>query len=546
MDAICQSIHNVFQSPHVSRQILPFVKCIEIGCCVRCACRFLHVGQRYVYTATDEQWRIVLPELLQQAVAAGAAADVLTLNQPRDAKCIACFNIFSIISASDFPQTVLHEIAAQRHEFTDYYVAVATPQSILIRTTAIWLFLLRTFGDNFRSTDVPLHKGVMDLKDLARERIVSILTEAFPNTNYAATNTCEFQIRVEFRHDGDENDWRFQAAAQAQQGRRSAAQRRSTKMNKFAPSTERCSIVVLTAFMKGANYDKYVEFGCGIPQPVTEPVTFTLVCERYSIFIAGRYFKYSRDVSQTEFIVKGERIGNSSVDDAIAKVVFPFFDADDKVFLSAGREDMDVRMLGSGRPFVIELVNARRITCTPEDCARLQLQINQSEDVGVQQLQMVAKEFVAQVKAGETTKRKLYRCVVWTSRALTQNDYQTINAIRDLTLDQKTPIRVLHRRSLAIRKKLIEYAHSDRINPHFLVLDLRTSAGTYVKEFVHGDLGRTTPNLGGILGCAADILQLDVMDVDMLLPSQRLAAGLSAMESAAEMAAAANESDSNG
>lgn len=28
-------------------------------------------------------------------------------------------------------------------------------------------------------------------------------------------------------------------------------------------------------------------------------------------------------------------------------------------FMHAGREDFDVRMLGSGRPFVLEIINAR-------------------------------------------------------------------------------------------------------------------------------------------------------------------------------------------
>lgn len=37
-------------------------------------------------------------------------------------------------------------------------------------------------------------------------------------------------------------------------------------------------------------------------------------------------------------------------------------------------------------------------------------------------------------------------------------------------------------------------------------------AGTYIKEFVHGDFGRTVPNLATLLGggCEADILSLDV------------------------------------
>ena len=44
-----------------------------------------------------------------------------------------------------------------------------------------------------------------------------------------------------------------------------------------------------------------------------------------------------------------------------------------------------------------------------------------------------------------------------------------------------------------------------------LQLDLCTQAGTYVKEFVHSDFGRTHPSVGSLLGCEADILQLDVL-----------------------------------
>jgi tRNA pseudouridine synthase 10 len=42
-------------------------------------------------------------------------------------------------------------------------------------------------------------------------------------------------------------------------------------------------------------------------------------------------------------------------------------------------------------------------------------------------------------------------------------------------------------------------------------------AGTYIKEFVHGDGGRTTPNLGSLLSCdgPAEIIFLDVLEVHM-------------------------------
>lgn len=51
---------------------------------------------------------------------------------------------------------------------------------------------------------------------------------------------------------------------------------------------------------------------------------------------------------------------------------------------------------------------------------------------------------------------------------------------------------------------------SCRINDHWFCLRMSTSAGTYVKEFVHGDCGRTSPSISSLLGGARiDITELD-------------------------------------
>ena len=62
-----------------------------------------------------------------------------------------------------------------------------------------------------------------------------------------------------------------------------------------------------------------------------------------------------------------------------------------------------------------------------------------------------------------------------------------------------------------MRERAVYAMEAKILGPRFLLLDLTTQAGTYVKEFVHGDLGRTTLNVGALLGCEADILQLDVV-----------------------------------
>ena len=85
--------------------------------------------------------------------------------------------------------------------------------------------------------------------------------------------------------------------------------------------------------------------------------------------------------------------------------------------------------------------------------------------------------------------------------------------IKDLIIQQTTPIRVLHRRTLAVREKVVHRLRARYINQHYMHVCLLASAGTYIKEFVHGDLGRTVPSIGSLLESEADILQLDVTNV---------------------------------
>lgn len=74
---------------------------------------------------------------------------------------------------------------------------------------------------------------------------------------------------------------------------------------------------------------------------------------------------------------------------------------------------------------------------------------------------------------------------------MTEEEAAKLNRTEEFVLDQRTPIRVLHRRSSAVRKKTIHSMQCTYVSAHYLVLDLVTQAGTYVKELVHGDMGRT-------------------------------------------------------
>ena len=61
-------------------------------------------------------------------------------------------------------------------------------------------------------------------------------------------------------------------------------------------------------------------------------------------------------------------------------------------FSASGREDVDVRALGRGRPFVCELLNPRRVKFTSEEVRNLEANINKSNsEVAVRDLQFVSK-----------------------------------------------------------------------------------------------------------------------------------------------------------
>ncbi|OMP03014.1 hypothetical protein CCACVL1_02646 [Corchorus capsularis] len=258
-------------------------------------------------------------------------------------------------------------------------------------------------------------------------------------------------------------------------------------------------------------------FGFSI-EKVSEPCNLLYLCCRTPIYLCGRYLKYSRNVSQTRWMIGEERKGEASVEEIIGSQVLPMCRGDNYKFHAAGREDIDVRMLGSGRPFLVEIQNARQV---PSEMVvkEIECKINSLENklAGVKNLKVVGSQGWTLMREGESEKQKQYCALVWISRPLEDEDMRSISLLNDMQILQRTPIRVLHRRSPLEREKIIHWMKIEKIagSSQYFLLHLCTQAGTYIKEFVHGDLGRTQPSIGSILGCRAEILQLDVTDVKM-------------------------------
>ncbi|KAA0151817.1 hypothetical protein FNF27_06246 [Cafeteria roenbergensis] len=278
------------------------------------------------------------------------------------------------------------------------------------------------------------------------------------------------------------------------------------------------------------------------PKCPAEPAEGWVAVRRESLFVRGRYSKTARGVSQTAWRLEGQEGLYRSVEEVAADHLAPLFGAADSRLHGSGREDVDVRMLGGGRPFVLELKQPRISSVSQAAIDQAAMRINRSpEGVTVTELRLATTSDVDAVTAGAGDKRKEYAALVRCRAAVTPEFLrERLDAVKELAVCQTTPVRVLHRRSLMDRPKVIHGMRTRWVNAHWFVLRLVTSAGAYVKEFVHGDLGRTQPNVGALLGDegGADILQLDVLNV--LAPGEECFHGpMDALVPADEPAAAA-------
>lgn len=112
-----------------------------------------------------------------------------------------------------------------------------------------------------------------------------------------------------------------------------------------------------------------------------------------TVFIAGRYRKLSRNLSQTPWILNGKRMKEGSIQETITFVLSPFFgnlnESHKVVFMSSGREDIDVRTLGNGRPFAVQINDAQKCSLPAFSAIEMELQIERTKEVSVHLLQIV-------------------------------------------------------------------------------------------------------------------------------------------------------------
>lgn len=313
-----------------------------------------------------------------------------------------------------------------------------------------------------------------------------------------------------------------------------------------------------------------------------------------TIYIAGRYRKNVRGISNTPItflrdnrnIKQNENKGTKDIKDTTTNIsientsekecepvkittkavsdwinpIQEYFKGEKCIFMSSGREDIDVRMLGKGRPFIARIENPTKNLPRKMETLSLvmgdtenpkereeriaeygNIQIPYAMDQSVELLDLclvMGKKACMAMKNIQEQKKKRYMAIIYTvedTKCVYKNlldagyiEKSEYLICPQINLAQKTPLRSLHRRADLTRERnvydcrieILTRAETDEYPPEgtLMRIDLVADAGTYIKEFVNGDMGRTTPSLSQSINRYCDVVELDVTGIDSEFP----------------------------
>ena len=255
-----------------------------------------------------------------------------------------------------------------------------------------------------------------------------------------------------------------------------------------------------------------------------DPSTGAVETQINSLFFYGRYQKFERGIPQTHWNCRTCRGAGcekcnytgkqylDSVEELIGRPAIEAFDAENAVLHGAGREDIDARMIGTGRPFILEIVAPKKRTI---DLKILETEINRTADgrVAVALSHWSERSDVETLKSSKAHKK--YRILVEVDGQIpAEKLVNALNTLKGVTIHQRTPERVAHRRADKVReRKVLDIECVGEQDGQF-ILEVLGEAGLYIKELISGDKGRTTPSLAEILQLSAHVVSLDVVQVE--------------------------------
>ncbi|MGB9718419.1 MAG: tRNA pseudouridine(54/55) synthase Pus10 [Thermoproteota archaeon] len=233
-----------------------------------------------------------------------------------------------------------------------------------------------------------------------------------------------------------------------------------------------------------------------------------------SVFLKSSYRKLVGGIAQTKWRGINDEDSTPSIEKMLEEVLIPAYNGSGLKFHGAGREDVDVKMLGEGRPFIVEILEPKTRNV---DLEKLCSEFNRrfGKMVEITEFLNATYSEVPRLKLEAEIHKKSYRVVFETEREVSEEELRDLSGkLTGAAISQRTPLRVLKRRKDKVRRKVVYKAAFKRLGSNLYEASVTCSGGLYVKELFHGDEGRTIPSVAGLLNTKIKIVEMEVTGIE--------------------------------
>jgi tRNA pseudouridine synthase 10 len=240
------------------------------------------------------------------------------------------------------------------------------------------------------------------------------------------------------------------------------------------------------------------------------------------VYLIGRYIKREKGIRQMIWTCKTcNGIGcpdcdtkdgtlDNSIEEIISKPVQDMMSCNEIIFRPVGREDVDTIVLGGGRPFIMEIREAKEI---PFDLDYLRQLIN---ELGSGKIEVVELARSTREKAQKLTTRNqttvLYRVTAKLKDEITTENLERLEReFSKVVISQYMHGEKSRRRRR--RQKYIYETSTRRLAPDQIEFMIKCQGGIRIRDLISGVEFKTEPAMANILDTDVSEIQIEVLDV---------------------------------
>lgn len=221
-----------------------------------------------------------------------------------------------------------------------------------------------------------------------------------------------------------------------------------------------------------------------------------------SVYLYGTYRKTVRGIPQTRWI----HGSGDTVESIIGEPLRGILQGENFFLHGAGREDVDVRMLGNGREFIVEISSPKKRDFNVTEYRK---KVNASRMVSIHNLAVTSKSRVKELKLSRND--KTYVILLEATKTIDRDRLRkSVESLNGKVIYQRTPLRVSRRRADLVRERRLLESSLISARGNTARVRIKAEAGTYIKELVSGDHDRTKPSIASEYGEKLKVKELDV------------------------------------